>query len=156
MDYNAQVPRRRTWLGTGLCYGQTENESAGQQVITTVLFYLISVRRSLSSSLRVTANLFPYPRYPWEKKGSYGSCTGAMNKDAWLHVPRTLRVEGLSNRPRLNYSIMIVLQLVHPLRARCFARCCTTPVLADELQYREKPVFFFVSFSPHLFPWVGS
>ena len=78
-------------------------------------------------------NLFPYPRYPWEKKGSYGSCTGAMNKDAWLHAPRTLRVAGLSNRPRLKYSIMIVLQLVHPLRARCFARCCTTPVLADEL-----------------------
>ena len=91
-------------------------------------------------------NLFPYPRYPWEKKGSYGSCTGAMNKDAWLHAPRTLRVAGLSNRPRLKYSIMIVLQLVHPLRARCFARCCTTPVLADELEYREKPFFLLLGY----------
>ena len=100
-------------------------------------------------------NLFPYPRYPWEKKGSYGSCTGAMNKDAWLHVPRTLRVAGLSNRPRLKYSIMIVLQLVHPLRARCFARCCTTPVLADELEYREKPFFFRFFFLPPPFPLGG-
>ena len=154
MDYNAQVPRRRTWLGTGLCYGQTENESAGQQVITTVLFYLISVRRSLSSSLRVTVTFSLTQGTLGKRKGRMAVARVLLNKDAWLHVPRTLRVAGLSNRPRLNYSIMIVLQLVHPLRARCFARCCTTPVLADELEYREKP---FVFFSPsHLFPWVGS
>ena len=78
-----------------------------------------------------------------------------MNKDAWLHVPRTLRVAGLSNRPRLKYSIMIVLQLVHPLRARCFARCCTMPVLADELEYREKPFFFRFFFLPPPFPLGG-
>ena len=149
MDYNAQVPRRRIWLVTGLFYGQAENESSGQQVITTVLFVPYISPEESKQLAAGHCNLFPYPRYPWEKKGSYGSCTGAMNKDAWLHAPRTLRVAGLSNRPRLKYSIMIVLQLVHPLRARCFARCCTTPVLADELEYREKPFFFSPpTFSP--------
>ena len=65
-----------------------------------------------------------------------------LNKDAWFHVPRTPRVAELSNRLRLKCVIILVLPLVHPLRARCFARCCTTPVLADELEYREKPLFF--------------
>ena len=60
-----------------------------------------------------------------------------------MHVPRTPRVTELSNRLRLKCVIIIVLPLVHPLRARCFALCFTTPVLAEELEYREKPICFF-------------
>ena len=152
MDYNAQVPRRVGEYGVlqGFSTDRQKTRVQRQQVITTVLFVLYISPKESKQLAAGHCNLFHYPRYPWEKKGSYGSCTGAMNKDAWLHVPRTLRVAGLSNRPRLKYSIMIVLQLVHPLRARCFARCCTTPVLADELEYREKP-FFFVFFPPPTF-----
>ena len=58
-----------------------------------------------------------------------------------MHVPRTPRVTELSNRLRLKCVIIIVLPLVHPLKARYFALCCTTPVLAEEPEYGEKPFF---------------
>ena len=80
MDYNAQVPRRRIWLVTGLFYGQTENESSGQQVITTVLFVPYISPEESKQLAAGHCNLFHYPRYPWEKKGSYGSCTGAIEQ----------------------------------------------------------------------------
>ena len=71
---------------------------------------------SLSNSLRVTENFFHYffhyPRYPWEQKGSHGSC------------------------------MVMVSPLVHPLRVTCCALCCTMPVFAEELEYREYIYFF--------------
>ena len=74
---------------------------------------------SLSNSMRVTENFFHYffhyPRYPWEQKGSHGSC------------------------------MVMVSPLVHPLRVNCCALCCTMPVFAEELEYREHyySLFFF-------------
>ena len=56
---------------------------------------------------------FHYPRYPWEQKGSHGSC------------------------------IVIIPPLVHPFRAKCFALCFTMPVFAEELEYREYYIIFF-------------
>ena len=50
----------------------------------------------------------------------------------------------LSNRLRLKCVIIIVPPLVHPRRAKCFALCFTMPVFAEELEYREKPIFFFL------------
>ena len=61
--------------------------------------------------MRVTEKLYPlffhYPRYPWEQKGSHGSC------------------------------IVMIPPLVYPLRAKRSALCFTIPVLAEELVYRE-------------------
>ena len=66
--------------------------------------------------MRVTEKLFHYPRYPWEQKGSHGSC------------------------------IVIIPPLVHPFRAKCFALCFTMPVFAEELEYREYFFFHFPPF----------
>ena len=72
---------------------------------------------SLSNSMRVTENFFHYffhyPRHPWEQKGSHGSC------------------------------MVMVSPLVRHLRVNCCALCCTMPVFAEELEYREYFYFFF-------------
>ena len=70
---------------------------------------------SLSNSMRVTENFFQYffhyPRYPWEQKGSHGSC------------------------------MVVVAQLVNHLRVSCCALCCGMPVFAEELEYKELVFF---------------
>ena len=66
---------------------------------------------SLSNSMRVTENFFHYffhyPRYPWEQKGSHGSC------------------------------MVVVSPLVNHLRVSCCALCGTMPVFTEKLEYRE-------------------
>ena len=61
-------------------------------------------------------NFFHYPRYPWEQRGSHGSC------------------------------IVIIPPLVHPLRAKCCALCFTMLVFAEELEYREYYYYYLFFF----------
>ena len=77
---------------------------------------------SLSNSMRVTENFFQYffhyPRYPWEQKGSHGSC------------------------------MVVVAQLVNHLRVSCCALCCGMPVFAEELEYKELVFFLGKTHNP--------
>ena len=72
--------------------------------------------------MRVTEKLDPlffhYPRYPWEQKGSHGSC------------------------------IVVIPPLVYPPRAKRSALCFTIPVFAEELVYREVFFFSLPTVSP--------
>ena len=82
MDYNAQVPRRVGEYGVlqGFSTDRQKTRVQRQQVITTVLFVLYISPEESKQLAAGHCNLFHYPRYPWEKKGSYGSCTGAIEQ----------------------------------------------------------------------------
>ena len=84
-------------------------------------------------------NLLHYPRYPWEQKGSYGSCTGAIEQRCLIAHSQDTSSDGTVQQAERKCDIKIVPPLVHPLRANCFALCFTMPVFAGELECREKP-----------------
>ena len=84
-------------------------------------------------------NLLHYPRYPWEQKGSYGSCTGAIEQRCLIAHSQDTSSDGTVQQAERKCDIKIVPPLVHPLRANCFALCFTMPVFAEELECREKP-----------------